>query len=169
MTGWTTYYSCSFFIEFEFSYDIRFFAACKAGRYQLYIFLICKCCIFNSTISPICDNCDCFFLGIHLLQVFFQKLTITMEVLLICIISYYRAIFTDGFISLIMSAPTITLTGVFGLEAWPLYNTANLFSSIAGKSSSAKSFAHNFSRAFCSLAVRLKNYLRLISVDMRFL
>ena len=52
-----------------------------------------------------------------------------------------------------MSAPTITLTGVFGLDALSLYKTEKRFSSTAGNISSANTFAHDFSSAFCSLAV----------------
>ena len=50
-------------------------------------------------------------------------------------------------------APTITLTGVFGLDALSLYKTEKRFSSMAGNISSAKTFAQDFSNAFCSLAV----------------
>jgi hypothetical protein len=52
-----------------------------------------------------------------------------------------------------MSAPTITFTGVFGLDALSLYRTEKRFSSMAGNISSAKIFAQDFSNAFCSLAV----------------
>lgn len=65
-----------------------------------------------------------------------------------------------------MSAPTITFTGVFGLDALSLYNTEKRFSSIAGNILSAKIFAQDFSPgfflrifpqdfscAFCSLTV----------------
>ena len=53
-----------------------------------------------------------------------------------------------------MSAPTITFTGVFGLDALLLYKTEKRFSSMAGNISSAKTFAQDFSSAFCSLAVK---------------
>ena len=52
-----------------------------------------------------------------------------------------------------MSALTITLTGVFGLDALSLNKTEKRFSSMAGNISSAKTFAQDFSNAFCSLAV----------------
>jgi hypothetical protein len=52
-----------------------------------------------------------------------------------------------------MSTPTVTFTGVFGLDALSLYNTEKRFSSIAGNILSAKIFAQDFSCAFCSLAV----------------
>mgnify|MGYP004641389603 CR=1 FL=1 len=55
-----------------------------------------------------------------------------------------------------MSAPTITLTGVFGLDALSLYNTEKRFSSMTGNISSAKTFAQEFYSAFCSLAVNLE-------------
>ena len=45
-----------------------------------------------------------------------------------------------------MSAPTITLTGVFGLDALSLYKTEKRFSSMAGNISSAKYM--NFSRYY---------------------
>jgi len=45
---------------------------------------------------------------------------------------------------LMIRAPTITFTGVFGLDSCSLYNTENRFSSIAGKSSSAKILAQGF-------------------------
>lgn len=44
-------------------------------------------------------------------------------------------------------------TGVFGLDAFDEYKTENGFSSIAGKISSAKVFAQECSKAFCSLDV----------------
>ena len=44
-------------------------------------------------------------------------------------------------------------TGVLGLDAFAEYKIENDFSSIAGKISSAKVFAQEFSKAFCSLAV----------------
>ena len=47
-----------------------------------------------------------------------------------------------------MSAPTITFTGVFGLDALSLYNTEKRFSSIAGNILSAKIFAQDFSSGF---------------------
>lgn len=47
-----------------------------------------------------------------------------------------------------MSAPTITFTGVFGLDALSLYNTEKRFSSIAGNILSAKIFAQDFSPGF---------------------
>ena len=43
-----------------------------------------------------------------------------------------------------------TFTGVFGLEALDEYRTRNGSSLIAGNISSAKTFAHERSRAFCS-------------------
>ena len=52
-----------------------------------------------------------------------------------------------------MSALTITLTGVFGLDALSLYKTEKRFSSMAGNISSAKTFAQDISYPFCSLAV----------------
>ena len=55
-------------------------------------------------------------------------------------------------------APMITLTGVLGLDALSLYNTGNRFSSIAGNISLAKTFAQDFSSAFCSLAINPENY-----------
>ena len=55
-----------------------------------------------------------------------------------------------------MHAPMITLTGVFGREALSLYKTAKGFSSILGNTSSAKTFAQEFSNAFCSRAVSFK-------------
>ena len=58
-----------------------------------------------------------------------------------------------------MSAPTITFTGVFGLDALLLYKTQKRFSSMAGNISSAKTFAQDFSGVFCSLAVKPENYL----------
>ena len=57
-----------------------------------------------------------------------------------------------------MSAPTITLTGVFGLDALLLYKTEKRFSSMAGNISSAKTFAQDFSSVFCSLAVNLEKF-----------
>ena len=60
-----------------------------------------------------------------------------------------------------MSAPTITLTGVFGLDALSLYKTEKTLSSMAGNISSAKTFAQDFScNAFvlCQL-IQKKNYL----------
>ena len=53
-----------------------------------------------------------------------------------------------------MSALTITLTGVFGLDALSLYKTEKRFSSMAGNISSAKTFAQDnsigLSRLFCT-------------------
>ena len=55
-----------------------------------------------------------------------------------------------------MSAPTITLTGEFGLDALSLYKTEKRFSSMAENISSAKTFAYNFSNAFCSMTANLE-------------
>lgn len=55
-----------------------------------------------------------------------------------------------------ISATTITLTGVFGLDALSLYNTEKRFSSMAGNISSAKTFAQDFSSAFCSDEINQK-------------
>ena len=52
-----------------------------------------------------------------------------------------------------ISAPMITLTGVLALDALSLYRTEKRSSSIAGKISSAKIFAQDFSRAFFSRSV----------------
>ena len=58
--------------------------------------------------------------------------------------------------SLRINAPTITLTGVLGLDAFLLYRTEKMFSSIAGKTLSAKVFVHDFSNIRFSRSVRLK-------------
>lgn len=50
-------------------------------------------------------------------------------------------------------APMQIFTGVLGLDAFAEYKIENDFSSIAGKISSAKVFAQECSKAFCSLAV----------------
>ena len=47
-----------------------------------------------------------------------------------------------------------TFTGVFGLEALDEYRMRKGSSLIAGKISSAKTFAHERSNAFCSREVR---------------
>ena len=52
-----------------------------------------------------------------------------------------------------MRAPMITFTGALGLDALSLYRTAKRSSSIAGKISSAKTFAQDFSNAFLSRSV----------------
>ena len=49
----------------------------------------------------------------------------------------------------------ITFTGALGLDALSLYKTENRSSSIAGKISSAKIFAHDFYNAFLSRSVRV--------------
>lgn len=49
----------------------------------------------------------------------------------------------------------ITFTGVLGLEDLSLYKTEKRSSSIAGKISSAKIFAQDFSNAFLSRSVRV--------------
>ena len=53
-----------------------------------------------------------------------------------------------------MSAPIITFTGVLGLDDLSQYRTEKRSSSIDGKISSAKIFAHDFSKAFLSRSVR---------------
>lgn len=53
-----------------------------------------------------------------------------------------------------MRAPIITFTGALGLDALSLYKTENRSSSIAGKISSAKIFAQDFSKAFLSRSAR---------------
>ena len=58
-----------------------------------------------------------------------------------------------------MSAPTITLTGVFGLDALSLYKTEKRFSSMAGNISSAKTFARIFPMLFVLWQLIQKNYL----------
>lgn len=52
-----------------------------------------------------------------------------------------------------ISTPMITLTGELDLDALSLYRTEKRSSSIAGKISSAKIFAQDFSRAFFSRSV----------------
>ena len=59
-------------------------------------------------------------------------------------------------ISLMISAPIITLIGVFLREGWSLYSTRKGSSSIAGKIFSEKNFAQDFSSIFTSRCVRLE-------------
>ena len=68
-----------------------------------------------------------------------------------------------------MSAPTITLTGVFGLDALSLYKTEKCFSSIAGNISSAKTLAQDFPMLFVLWLLTRKNYLQMIFAGKRFL
>ena len=53
-----------------------------------------------------------------------------------------------------MRAPMMTFTGVFGLDALSEYRTEKRSSSIVGKTSSAKTFAQEFKRTFCSRGVK---------------
>lgn len=62
--------------------------------------------------------------------------------------------------------PYDPLIGAFGREALSLYRTEKRFSSMEGNISSANTFAHDRSRAFCSLAV---SPAKLSMIDIRML
>ena len=78
---------CSLFVEFKISKDIRSWFPRQACGNQFYVFIDCKLCIFCSAICSICDYNSPLFLFTHLLKMLLDKLTVTMVVLLILVLS----------------------------------------------------------------------------------
>lgn len=88
---------CPFFVKDKISKDIRSSFSCQTCDDQFYVFIICKLCVFCSTVCTIHDDNNPFFLFIHFFKMLLEKPTVTMVVLLIPVLCYNRAIYSNGF------------------------------------------------------------------------
>ena len=68
-----------------------------------------------------------------------------------------------------ISAPMMTLTGVFGLDAFSLYKTEKRFSSISGMISSENVLAKISQAPFSPLGLIPRDYRKVLSVGWNFL
>lgn len=86
---------CPFFLKDKISKDIRSNFSCQTCDDQFYVFIICKLCVFCSTVCTIHDDNNPFFLFIHFFKMLLEKPTVTMVVLLIPVLCYNRVIYSN--------------------------------------------------------------------------